>query len=504
MIDTKLISKIFANDQSINMIDFSYQDINDNDLEKICNALTNNIYVNTFLANSCSITDRGAYRVAELLRINPHIQRVEIARNKRMSDECIKNIAKEFKNRFYKKKGLCRLALNNHHHLKDIDTIDNISSEDFLNNYFNPQRPLIVRGAIKQTDACQNWSFQYFIKTMADKEIPLTIRDIDKWSINNTSSITSFSTVNMKMHQALSLLEDPACMNTLTKRFYLQQHPMNHFPEIQDDISLPTFSHGIKYKLMMQNLWVSQKDYHTPLHFDWVDNILTQIQGEKSILLYPPEDINYLCPYQPKKNVLLCNTHTSRIPNVDVLDSFYDKTRHATPYHSKITAGDALFIPKGWWHDIRTLSSPSISVNFWLANVEIIPEIENLIMGTFFKKNSDKNIIIQCAKILINLNKPNYLIRDQSTSLQLATTFNLVNIVKLLLTHPAIEPNITSISNRYTPLYLAIKFGNLEILDLLIKHKSINIYEPFINGQTPLSLAQEEKRLHIITRLRQV
>ena len=55
------------------------------------------------------------------------------------------------------------------------------------------------------------------------------------------------------------------------------------------------------------------------------------------------------------------------VSNVDVehpdLARFplFAKARH---FDAILGPGDALFIPKGWWHYVRALT-PSFSVNFW-------------------------------------------------------------------------------------------------------------------------------------------
>jgi ribosomal protein L16 Arg81 hydroxylase len=37
---------------------------------------------------------------------------------------------------------------------------------------------------------------------------------------------------------------------------------------------------------------------------------------------------------------------------------------NAKPFDTVLGPGDVLFIPRGWWHYVRSLT-PSFSVNFW-------------------------------------------------------------------------------------------------------------------------------------------
>jgi hypothetical protein len=38
--------------------------------------------------------------------------------------------------------------------------------------------------------------------------------------------------------------------------------------------------------------------------------------------------------------------------------------RDASPYVAELRAGDALFIPQGWWHEVVT-SMDAVSLNMW-------------------------------------------------------------------------------------------------------------------------------------------
>ena len=46
------------------------------------------------------------------------------------------------------------------------------------------------------------------------------------------------------------------------------------------------------------NIWVSSGKYDTGLHYDDEDGILSVIEGEKNIIMFPPSDSKYLYPYK--------------------------------------------------------------------------------------------------------------------------------------------------------------------------------------------------------------
>ena len=45
--------------------------------------------------------------------------------------------------------------------LTAIDTVDNICKDDFIDNYLNPHKPLVIRKATESWPALQKWTFDY-------------------------------------------------------------------------------------------------------------------------------------------------------------------------------------------------------------------------------------------------------------------------------------------------------------------------------------------------------
>ena len=87
-----------------------------------------------------------------------------------------------------------------------------------------------------------------------------------------------------------------------------------------------------------------------------MDNVLIQISGKKRVILFPPSDIDYLYMKGDKSQVLDVDK-----PDLDSYPLFLKATR----FECELEAGDCLFIPALWLHNVITLSF-SIGVNvFW-------------------------------------------------------------------------------------------------------------------------------------------
>ncbi|MCJ1440683.1 MAG: hypothetical protein MMC23_001169 [Stictis urceolatum] len=141
------------------------------------------------------------------------------------------------------------------------------------------------------------------------------------------------------------------------------------------------------------NTWFGPPGTITPLHTDPYDNILCQVVGKKYIRLYPPEETPRMFPQGKElqevqgadglmeiKEIDMSNT--SSIPadavemgpvaileEVDEGDespsaSKWEDFEQAEYLDLVLEEGQALYIPRGWWHYVRSLTV-SFSVSFW-------------------------------------------------------------------------------------------------------------------------------------------
>lgn len=504
MLDSNLIEKIATNHSSQAVINLSCCDIDDAQIESVCNALTHNTTVHSLLVNWNKLTDKGAYRVAELMRTNHYLERVELAGNPAITEACIQQIQLEFNDRFLNKQGLRRLALNPYHGARRVDEVFDLEPEAFIKNFYTTKHPVVVRGAIKDTIAAKTWTPNYFTTALREKEVPLSV-----WSPSDclNNQLYSLKKVKSTVQQMIALFADDATLNSLSGRVYLQNHPLNEFADIRDHIAPPAFSRLIDLTKFAPHLWCGQNDTLTQLHFDELDNIFLQVYGQKSITLFPPTDTPFLFQHQPDTTMWLRNVHRSRIPGTDRLDHYAPIHRQATPYHVHMRETDALFIPKHWWHEVRGLSESSISVNYWFhTNTDYLPEVENLFSREWmsYPIAKKKTLIIEVATLLFQHNCPNYVFeRMPFTLIQIAIRFNMIDVVEQLLSHPNTELNHAPFY--CSPLLLAIVFEHEDILALLLKNRTIHasINQAFPSyGCTPLTLATEMGHSGIVKQLK--
>ncbi len=105
--------------------------------------------------------------------------------------------------------------------------------------------------------------------------------------------------------------------------------------------------------------WLGPAGTVTPLHADYDDNIFVQIWGTKRIFLAPPHHDAFLYPVEA--NALLFGSPFD--PEAPDFERF-PLARQSSLLEVVVGPGDLLYVPAGWYHQVRSLSF-SLSSNRW-------------------------------------------------------------------------------------------------------------------------------------------
>lgn len=112
-------------------------------------------------------------------------------------------------------------------------------------------------------------------------------------------------------------------------------------------------------KMGPPRFWIGPARTVTPLHCDYDDNIFAQVMGSKRIFLAPPHHDAYL--YTREANPLLFGSPFD--PEAPDFDR-YPLARQARMLEIVVHPGDMLYVPAGWYHQVRALTF-SLSANRW-------------------------------------------------------------------------------------------------------------------------------------------
>ncbi|TFW16248.1 cupin-like domain-containing protein [Duganella callida] len=125
---------------------------------------------------------------------------------------------------------------------------------------------------------------------------------------------------------------------------------MCHWPAYFDKIGPPRF-------------WIGPAGTVTPLHCDFDDNIFAQIWGTKRIFLAPPHHDAFLSPREANP-ILFGSPFDPEAPDY----AQFPLARQATMIEVIVQPGDMLYVPAGWYHQVRALTF-SLSSNRWARGV---------------------------------------------------------------------------------------------------------------------------------------
>lgn len=112
-------------------------------------------------------------------------------------------------------------------------------------------------------------------------------------------------------------------------------------------------------KMGPPRFWIGPARTVTPLHCDYDDNIFAQVMGSKRIFLAPPHHDAFL--YAREANPLLFGSPFD--PEAPDFER-YPLARQARLLEIVVAPGDMLYVPAGWYHQVRALTF-SLSANRW-------------------------------------------------------------------------------------------------------------------------------------------
>ncbi len=106
-------------------------------------------------------------------------------------------------------------------------------------------------------------------------------------------------------------------------------------------------------------VWIGSAGTRSMLHSDLKDNFFCQLWGEKSVTLLAWRDSRAAYPFPD-------NLVNSQVDLADLDVRRFPRLRRAVLHSVRMRPGDLLYIPRGWWHDIRAHTA-SVSVNHWFG-----------------------------------------------------------------------------------------------------------------------------------------
>ncbi len=225
-----------------------------------------------------------------------------------------------------------------------------LSYDRFLRDYVAKNRPVVVEDAVTLWPALRKWDLDFFKTRLGDKLVHVSYEE--------------------KMTFAAFIDGVRASRPDAPGPYMYRTFIGPHLPELLPDV-LPQNAYAFPRRLaspLMPKPWRRPDGYLKLLiggvggsfpvvHYDGenMHAAITEIHGEKKVLLYSPEDTQYLYPRPTLPNKTLIKD----IDNVD--PTRFPLFERATRHETVLRPGEMVFVPSRWWHTAKVLT-PSISV----------------------------------------------------------------------------------------------------------------------------------------------
>lgn len=227
------------------------------------------------------------------------------------------------------------------------------SVEEFTERYLRRERPVIIRGGVKDWPPSHKWTLDYLKATCGACRMKIGVSPNGDY-LDYAERLNIGVEPEIEFAKVIDYIFAPA---DAERKCRVHQQSLAKWRALDED------SPPIRYvprRAFDKNIWMGSPGNVTKTHYDMKDNINVQILGCKEILLFPSTQLDALYP----RSAWDYKSNFSRV-EIEAPDlGRYPRFRHATPLRAVLEPGDFIYIPIYWWHQFRTLEA-SLNVNFW-------------------------------------------------------------------------------------------------------------------------------------------
>jgi ribosomal protein L16 Arg81 hydroxylase len=265
--------------------------------------------------------------------------------------------------------------------LKPVDVVEDISAEDFYQNYVKPRVPVVLKNYASSWEATEKWTPDFLSKKAGHHKVKL----YGKWLDNSPTLIEMPAVKEVPFSEYLDLLlsNEPSDLRIFIFNLFKLE------PDLLKDFSFTPIMDG--YLKDHPYLFFGCAGSDVRLHYDIdLSNVfITQFLGTKRFTLFDQDQSKYLYKFP-------FATHSA----VDMGNIDFDKypaLAYATGYQCELNHGETLFMPSGIWHyiqyidgsfslSLRTLSPSRLGQIQGAYNVLVVRKLDEF-LNKFYKNS---------------------------------------------------------------------------------------------------------------------
>ncbi len=184
----------------------------------------------------------------------------------------------------------------------------------------------------------------------------------------------NFDRVSVTLAQGLERIGQAAGDPALAS-VYMGSLPVDDYvPGFDEDNRIDFLASGVRPRIWLGNA------SRVACHYDTYENIACVVAGRRRFTLYPPDavadlyvgPIDHTLAGQP---IALAASAPPGDPRYPRFAAVADRARVV-----ELEPGDALFLPKLWWHQVEALEPANMLVNYWWDQTAVGPDAPYLTM----------------------------------------------------------------------------------------------------------------------------
>lgn len=233
------------------------------------------------------------------------------------------------------------------------DVIEYRDIHRFHSDFYRRNRPVVLRGLPQAYPiSIFSWSAESIARAMGEKRVPV---------YRTTTGFLSYERDSDELPFSEFVARSFGADKREGVRYYYK-NSTQLLPAGLDDAERIRELAPYMQRAKMRNLWISGPGLTVGLHFDPADNLNFQLRGRKTFDLYPPGTRGYYT-----EPMFSQTAHISGVfrhgPELDrARFPLFDPARRV---RFELEAGDALYLPAYWWHQVQSHAEENLNLNFW-------------------------------------------------------------------------------------------------------------------------------------------
>ena len=219
-------------------------------------------------------------------------------------------------------------------------------------DYVEQSRPVLLKGLFTPPAPDDAWSATGVRERIGAKLLTVEVSASGEFYGGKQRDGSDVTRVEMTCGEFLDRMAgtgDHAPILAPSERYYAHSAPIEAYAPLDAELPVPDLIDQPRYGAVQRQVFISARGHTTPVHTDaWIDNLLAQIVGRKTVLLWSPDQAESL-EIMPFGDVW---ARQSPLDPSDPDPERFPASAHAL--RAVLEAGDALYIPEGWIHHVTT------------------------------------------------------------------------------------------------------------------------------------------------------